>query len=145
MLLDRRDEAFDAAQRRIPDLPRRFRAIAPHQLMQLELAVRCEKAGTAPRRTAADDVLLDQYDLQTLEQKFSRGADTAEAAADDQYVAFDVLGQGWAVLVPVDHESGDPPVLIDYSGFRGHVAPYDCRYRTLTCRRVQRHWWCGQS
>src|SRR5262245_14267566 len=81
--------------------------------MQLQLAVRCQEPCAAARRAAADDVLLEEHDLQSLAQELGRRADAAESAANDQHVAFDVLRQGWAIPVLLDHQGGDPPVLIN--------------------------------
>ena len=63
VFLDGGDQALDAPQRRLPDLARGLDAVAAHQLVQLELAVGCEKARTASRGAAADDVLVEQHDL----------------------------------------------------------------------------------
>ena len=119
--------------RRFPYFRRGLGAVAANQLMQLELAVGRQKAGAASRRAAADDVLLDQNDLESLAQELRRRGDAAESAADDQHVALDVLRERRTVLVAADQQGGDPPVLIDHPHGCGHRRPlrlsrlYDAR------------------
>ena len=66
MRLDGIDDAVNAPARRFPDFRGGLGAVAADQLMKFELAVGSEKPGAAARRTAADDVFLDQDPLKPL-------------------------------------------------------------------------------
>jgi hypothetical protein len=114
VLLDVVDETVDAPNRGLPDLCGCLDAVAAHQLMQFQLTVGREKASAAARGAATDDILLDQYDAQSLAKKFGGRTDTAESAPDDEHVALDRLRKGWAILVFLDQQGGDPPNLIDH-------------------------------
>ncbi len=73
VLLDRIDDDLDTPARRVPDLARGLVAVAAAELVQFQFTVGREESGAAPRRTAPDDVLVDQDDLQPLAQELRRG------------------------------------------------------------------------
>src|SRR6185436_6180042 len=136
VLLDIPDQSLDRAHRCIPDLARGFWTVAADQLVQLQFAVGREKTRAAARRTAADDVLVDEYDLESLAQELGRGARAGEAGADDDHVALDVLPERWAVPVLRHQQRREPPVLIDHAhGCLARVVR-TCRCSLCSCTRV---------
>ena len=90
----------------MPDFRCGLGAVAANQLMEFQFAVGSEEAGASARRTAADDVFLDQYYAQVLTQELRRRADAAEppppTISTSHLIAFVRGGQYlWPLIIRV--------------------------------------------